>query len=670
MTEPWRKTRPRRDVQGKYAYVITLWGSSPDYLIGAMVLGHSLRKTGSKHALICMHTDDVPPGFVRLLSALWECRVMEHVKACTEKLSFQDDQPHRFDKVFTKLRVLGLTDFAKVLMMDIDLIVLGNIDDLFELQAPAALRRGMNDNRWPLKTGDPIEGRPFFGGRDSSSAQWSWGQGTGINAGVMLLQPDQAVLDEMLTEIMEPNHPSHVRGNGPEQDYLSRYWADAPWSYLGVEYNFQLHQMFFALHPNWASNAERAEFFKHPEKIKVVHFSGAPAAKPWHRVLDEKFSAHWPDRGRDAEYTRIFADEFLGHFLWIRKDPATWAGMPSRHGRSEMQDLYLGDDGNIWKKSWDWNAAPTRVEVPAQATQGAMAILDRALGSWFDCFEDLELSLGTNLKQDIVAATASVPRPPVQGPSSDGTADTGGTDSGPALERAKEGSRDTATSAFRWNKAGGWWTEKSHDQHQRLTAVCSAIEGRPFVAFCEGTQETFGEHDDPDLSGLFVKVVGSHCARHFHIPAPAACCEGQEQESDVEAFEEAFKQYQEELSNAIAPINIWVASVPLRAAVFVSMVRLPPGAAALVLAALAPLGVPAFEGPSDDFLAFAAVGHRPDPAMESSKATANASGFFDGKRGNARSNSGSSRKPGELQMWSAAHASTDVAYASMPMSAP
>merc|ERR1740127_400645 len=115
-----------------------------------MVLGHSLRKTGSKHALICMHTDDVPPGFVRLLSALWECRVMEHVKACTEKLSFQDDQPHRFDKVFTKLRVLALTDFAKVLMMDIDLIVLDNIDELFELRTPAALRRGMNDNRWPL----------------------------------------------------------------------------------------------------------------------------------------------------------------------------------------------------------------------------------------------------------------------------------------------------------------------------------------------------------------------------------------------------------------------------------------------------------------------------------------------------------------------------------------
>jgi len=55
-----------------------------------------------------------------------------------------------------------LTDFAKILLMDIDLIVMDNIDELFDLPAPAALRRGMNDSRWPLKTGDSVDGRPFF----------------------------------------------------------------------------------------------------------------------------------------------------------------------------------------------------------------------------------------------------------------------------------------------------------------------------------------------------------------------------------------------------------------------------------------------------------------------------------------------------------------------------
>jgi len=681
---PWRRPKVRPEVRGKYAYVITLWGSSADYLIGAMVLGHSLRRTGSKHARICLHTADVPPGYIKMLSALWECRCVEHVSACTDKLSFQDDQPHRFDKVFTKLRVMSLIDFEKVLMMDIDLIVLSSIDELFALNAPAALRRGMNDSRWPLKTGDPVEGRPFFGGRDKSNKMWSWGQGTGINAGVMLLQPDLTVLNDMLLEIAEPNHPAHARGNGPEQDFLSRYWADAPWTYIGVEYNFQLHQMFFALHPNWASNAERGSFFRSPEKIKVVHFSGVPEAKPWHRVLDEKFIDYWPQRSRDAEYTTLFADEFLGHWLWIRKDPATWGGMPSRHGRAEMEDLYLGEDGQIWKKAWEWGSQPTCVEIPGVATQGAMSILSRSLESWFDCFEELQQTLGTDLKQDIVAAAGAskkepAPPPPrqVQKWKTSGTADvpvasTGGTDSVASLP--KESSSEAMTPAFKWKRMGGWWAEESRSQHERLTVVCGAIHGKPFVSFCEGGLETFGERDDDALTGLFVKVAGNSCARNFLIPEPAAQDNFTDDEMSREQMlreEEMLSEYQKELTDAVSPISIWVDGVPLRSAVLVAMIGLHPEAIGPVLAALAPLGVPTMEGTGSDYRAFSAVGYRPEPAEASAAGTATGTlGWFGEKRGNARPSERDKvfKKQGELQTWGAAHASRDFAYASMPFS--
>lgn len=40
----------------------------------------------------------------------------------------------------------------------------------------------------------------------------------GINAGVMLLQPNQWVFNDMLAELSEPNHPEHCVGNGPEQE--------------------------------------------------------------------------------------------------------------------------------------------------------------------------------------------------------------------------------------------------------------------------------------------------------------------------------------------------------------------------------------------------------------------------------------------------------------------
>ena len=41
-----------------------------------------------------------------------------------------------------------------------------------------------------------------------------------------------------------------------------------------VTYNFQMHQMFFALQPERAKSVERAKLLKTPEVIKVIHFSG------------------------------------------------------------------------------------------------------------------------------------------------------------------------------------------------------------------------------------------------------------------------------------------------------------------------------------------------------------------------------------------------------------
>ncbi|CAK9112284.1 Uncharacterized protein R707 [Durusdinium trenchii] len=302
-----------------YAFLICLWGASAEYMVGAMVLGASIRKTGSKHHRVCLYTDDVPQEHIRELSKLWRCKLITHVDAVMDQLSFPDKE-ERFAKVFTKLRGLGLTEYEKVLMMDIDLLVRSNIDDLFELPAPAALRRGMNE--WGLaQHGKPIDGRSFLLGEDKSMPRWSWGQGTGINAGVMLWQPNQDVLDQMLAELSEPNHPEHVKGNGPEQDYLSRYWADAPWTYIGAQYNFQLHQMFFALHPDRVQYAERANLLQNPENIKIVHYSGKPTAKPWHRVLDETWKEFWPSRARDEEYVKLFAEEFMGYWLWVKRDP-------------------------------------------------------------------------------------------------------------------------------------------------------------------------------------------------------------------------------------------------------------------------------------------------------------------------------------------------------------
>eukprot|EP00927_Polykrikos_kofoidii_P025405 TRINITY_DN22827_c0_g1_i1.p1 TRINITY_DN22827_c0_g1~~TRINITY_DN22827_c0_g1_i1.p1 ORF type:complete len:745 (-),score=70.15 TRINITY_DN22827_c0_g1_i1:220-2454(-) len=632
LSEPWSARRPAAHARGMYAYVITLWGCSADYVLGALVLGQSIRKTGSKNSLICLHTDDVPSHFVVLLSKLWDCRFVEHVSACVDKLSYQDGQPHRFDKVFTKLRVLELTEFAKVLLLDIDLAVLQNIDSLFDLSPPAALRRGMNDLRWPLKTGDPIDGRSFFLGQDSS--KWSWGQGTGINAGVMLLQPDQRVFDDMLAEISDSNHPSHVRGNGPEQDYLSRYWSDVPWTHIGVEYNYQLHQMFFALHPKWSRTSDRATMLKCPDQIKVVHFSGVPEAKPWHRILDGKFASFWPHRNRDAEYTRLFADEFMGHWLWIKRDRATWEEMPNRHSRSEMQDLYLADDGEIYQRPYAEGDDPKLIETPRDVADGAMRFLATALGRWFDCYEELETSLGIDLRKTLGQHTAdgslvvSTPLPQSITPRKQFSMKNG------SDERHGDRVVRERSKPLHWKRQGGWWTELTADaEWEKCAVACSGIEGGEFVSFYEGGVETFVERNVPDLSGVFVKVVGNFSGRHFAL------------HSDPELLE-----------GVLNAIGFWVQGVPAGCGILVAIIGLDMEIVRSVLEALAPLGSPQ-DVPSSipRMRALAAAGVRPDP-----NDTRRGSGWFGEKRGNA-----SSKRNDFGDIWSSCHASSDIAYAAV-----
>jgi len=636
LCKPWDTSPLAPSVKGKYAYVITLWGSAPDYILGAMVLGHSLKRSGSRHALVCLHTRDVAPASLRLLSHHWNCRLIEHVPACLDKLSFQQpNQEHRFDKVFTKLRALSLTEYEKVLVMDIDLVVRSNIDELFELPAPAALRRGMNE--WKLRTGDPIDGRAFFGGKDSSP-QWSWGQGTGINAGVMLLSPSSHALEQMLEEISEPNHPSHARGNGPEQDYLSRYWADAPWTYIGVEFNYQLHQMFFALHPKWASYSDRTALLRRSQDIKVVHFSGEPAAKPWHRILNSKLAEYWPDRSRDAEYTERFAEEFQGHWLWVKKDCASWE-YAANGGRSEMRDLYL-DRGEIYKRPWD-GSAPKRIDIPEDITQGALAFLRRTLDFWFDCFQELEGELKLDLRQALLSGARPARAPPV-------------VQSLPSADRADGAdAEDTEVVVpFEWKRERGWWVEHSAEAFEKIVVTCSSVDGRAFVSFCEGGIETFGERE-LGLSGAFMKVAGPHCARHFAL-APRVPWAPGGGDGAGEAGVGAGQDPQRRAEADAAAIQLWVETVPVGAAVLVAVVGLDGATLSLVLEALSALGLPSEPPPSSHY-SLAAIGIRRDPHRS---------------RGSDWVTVGTEsprRMTADGDTWHACHASRDIAYASLPL---
>ena len=116
----------------------------------------------------------------------------------------------RFVGVFNKLNAWGLTEFEKVILLDVDTLVLKPLDELFGSETPMAMFRGNNNT--PM--GCTREPGTFFNRRGKAKF--------GINAGVISLKPSAVDLGNMSETIRSKSISTHV----PEQDFLSAYFCD------------------------------------------------------------------------------------------------------------------------------------------------------------------------------------------------------------------------------------------------------------------------------------------------------------------------------------------------------------------------------------------------------------------------------------------------------------
>ncbi|CAE7198310.1 unnamed protein product [Symbiodinium natans] len=303
------------------AYVCVVWGANAGYALGAAVLGTRLQELqaeqGGAADLILMHTDDVPQNYLEELSKIWKLQSTEYIDGVP---ALYTTKGTRFDGVFTKLSAWKLVEYDKVMLLDIDTLPLKPLGALFDLEPPAALVRGSCN----LEHGALVDGRSFF-----SEGGWEpggWLQSGGINAGVILLRPSQATFEQMLSEVTSEHHPAHIAGNGPEQDYLTRFFAadlQQPWRHIDVSYNFQLHHIPFALeqvvrYRNQLCESQREDSDWLPprltinaEDIKLIHFSGE--LKYWHMLLCDETEVEFSVE-RFAE--KMLA-EFASYGAWV-----------------------------------------------------------------------------------------------------------------------------------------------------------------------------------------------------------------------------------------------------------------------------------------------------------------------------------------------------------------
>lgn len=275
------------------------YGTNPRYFLGACVLGWCLLQHDKEATRVLVHTDDIPDSWLSFLRDRcgWSLRRVDYLKGSEQvgrRLFHGNIWNNRFKDVFTKLQAFGLP-YTKVLLLDLDLLIRKPIASaLLSLSPPAALARA-----------DPV---PEHGARVPYERFWDqygrrrWDdwvehvprhqQSTGINAGVMLLPgKSEHLLDTMIAELADYEHPEHYPTYMPEQEYLGRwcgtFMGPDAWTHISCRFNYELdkdHRVPFDF-------TEEHKRFKKDiswglENLAVAHFSGTQI-KPWNILFCE-----------------------------------------------------------------------------------------------------------------------------------------------------------------------------------------------------------------------------------------------------------------------------------------------------------------------------------------------------------------------------------------------
>lgn len=281
----------------RMACVTLLYGNKYVYFLGALVLGQNLEKFSQKEKIL-LYTADVPIAYLDILRLYWDCRLVKTLSA--HRSLFQHGS--RFHEVFTKLQCLALYDYAKVLMLDNDMLIRESIDHLFQLRAPAAMRR--HGGR-PLEHGETYKAEDLW--------RYSY-QNNGMNAGVVLLEPNEEVYKRMTEEIRSWD-VEHCATTGPEQDYWSRFYTTflhGGITHIHCQYNYQV-----GLQEDYVSEAYKE--LKN-ESVYVVHYSGI-RCKPWelpiHDLLFNDDAIHLRFPVEDGTPYRLSKDVVGYIWEWI-----------------------------------------------------------------------------------------------------------------------------------------------------------------------------------------------------------------------------------------------------------------------------------------------------------------------------------------------------------------
>ncbi len=222
--------------------------SSSSYISGVLVLYRSLKKYGNtKYPFLCVCSRNISEKDTNILKKEGiSCKRLSKSAIEGVEIPNADNYSH-WNFTFDKLLLWSLVEYDKIVFLDSDMIVLNNIDELFEKKAFSAVQAGyLQNNLWVR-----------------------------LNSGLIIIEPNNNICQQLLRQLPLTIAQFTNKGrNVGDQDVINDFVPD--WPQKNELHLLEGYNLFF----KYVTYYHRIFNFKYNHDIKVIHFIGNK--KPWH----------------------------------------------------------------------------------------------------------------------------------------------------------------------------------------------------------------------------------------------------------------------------------------------------------------------------------------------------------------------------------------------------
>ncbi|MBR6505403.1 hypothetical protein IKT18_00980 [Candidatus Saccharibacteria bacterium] len=221
-----------------HSYVCVL--STNEYLDGLLVINENLKRLKSNYPLLCLINENISKETREILNK-FQIPYKEQKSVILES----DYGKTRWGYTFDKLNIFNLTEYEKIVYLDLDFLLLENIDHLFDIDVFSM-----------------VSDHPKYENYYCSA--------------LMVIKPNKDDYDALIS-LLEEKNKSGVSGIG-DQDLINEHFKNNK-NKIPIEYNFikgikpQMIEVFDEIKGETTQKYFCKDYY-YSEKPKIIHYYG------------------------------------------------------------------------------------------------------------------------------------------------------------------------------------------------------------------------------------------------------------------------------------------------------------------------------------------------------------------------------------------------------------